>query len=108
MWPFSADQPANSALLSVTHEAAFELLSVREGDGARQPLRMEGKHTVDFTVNGVRQETREMLAKIKGAEGERIRENAEKLSRALDGSWKEGGEANQGLVKFMNMFIDAR
>jgi hypothetical protein len=107
MWPHLGDQPGNSALLSITHEAAFELLSVREGDGARQPLRMKGKHTVDFSVEGVRKETREVLLKIKGPEGERIRANAEKLGEALAESWQEGGEASRDLTMFMGKFIDA-
>jgi hypothetical protein len=107
MWPFASDQPANAAILSVQHEAAFELLSVRESHGARQPLRLEGKTAVDFSVDGVRKETRELLQKIKGPEGERVRANADKLGSELEKSWKEGGEAREQLDKFLSKFLGA-
>jgi hypothetical protein len=99
------DQPGNAALLSLTHEAAFELLSVRSGDGARQPLRMEGKELVDFSVAGVRKEARELLKKLKGPEGVRVRANADRLGAELDKSWKEGGEAHGELERFLNRFF---
>jgi hypothetical protein len=104
MWPFIGDQPGNAALLSVTHEAAFELLSVREGVGAQQPLRMQAKGRVDFTVDGVRKEVREILVKIKGPEGERVRANAERLGAELDKSWNEYGEARRELQSFIHKF----
>jgi hypothetical protein len=105
MWPFGGDQPGNAALLSITHEAAFELLSVREGDGAQQPLRAKGKAPVDFSVNGVRKETQDLLIKLKGPEGQRVRANAERLGDELDKSWKEGGEARRELQRFMHKFL---
>jgi hypothetical protein len=105
MWPFIGDQPSNAALLSITHEAAFELLSVRSGLGARQPLRMEGEEPVDFSIEGVRKETRELLVKLKGSEGVRVRSNAERLGVELDKSWKEGGEASGELQSFLSKFF---
>jgi hypothetical protein len=107
MWPFAADQPANSAILSVSHEAAFELLSVREAQGTRQPLRLEGKRLVDFSVEGVRKETQELLQKIKGPEGKRVRANAEKLGSELEKSWKDGREASLELNRFLARFLSA-
>jgi hypothetical protein len=105
MWPFSADQPANAALLSITHDAAFELLSVRAGDGARQPLRMRGKGTVDFSVDGMRKEVRALLDKLKGPEGTRVRANTLRLGEELDKSWHEGGQANEDAERFLHRFV---
>jgi hypothetical protein len=107
MWPFSADQPSNAAILSILHEAAFELLSVREATGARQPLRLQGQPAVDFSVDGVRKEISELLQKLKGPEGEHVRANAEKLGSELDKSWKEGGEASEELNRFLSKFLSA-
>lgn len=105
MWPLIGDQPTNAALMSITHEAGFELLSIRDGPGARQPLRMEGKAPVDFSVDGVREETRELLVKLGGPEGMRVRANAVRLGEKLDKSWKEGGEARGELQKFMHVVM---
>jgi hypothetical protein len=74
------------------------------GTGARQPLRMEGKEIVDFSVEGVRRETRELLRKIKGEEGARVRANAERLGAEIDKSWKVGGEARGELDRFLQRF----
>jgi hypothetical protein len=108
MWPFHADQPTNAALLSITHGAAFELLSVREGGAARQPLRAKGKTPIDFSIEGVRKETRELLVKLKNSEGERVRANAVHLGEELEKSWKEGGEARGELQRFMQMFLGSK
>jgi hypothetical protein len=100
MWPFGGDQNNNAALMSITHGAAFELLSVRES-AARQPLRMHGRTTLDFSLKGTREEMRALLAKLKGEEGEHVRANAERLGDALDLGWKEGGEAREELERFL-------
>jgi hypothetical protein len=100
MWPFIGDQPGNAALLSIMHNAAFELLSVRERAGARQPLQMDSKKPVDFSAEGARKETRELLVKLKGPEGERMRANAGRLDVELDKLWEEGGEARENLQGF--------
>jgi hypothetical protein len=105
MWPFASDQPANAAVLNVVHDAAFELFSVRTGVGARQPLRLEGKAVIDFSVDGVRAETRALLQKVKGADGERVRANALRLGAALDQAWEKGGEADVRLDDFLERVL---
>jgi hypothetical protein len=101
MWPFASDQPANAAVLGVRHEAAFELFAVREGAGARQPRRLEGRERVDFSPAGVRAETRALLRRMEGEEGARVRANAARLGEALGGAWKDGGEASARLDDFL-------
>jgi hypothetical protein len=109
-WPFLGDQPSNAALMSLTHCAAFELLSVREGEGARPPLRVVQGGTsakpIDFTIDGVRTEVRELLALLNGVEGVRARENTEKLGAAMERSWKDGGEASLQLTAFLEKYVD--
>jgi hypothetical protein len=110
MWPFASDQPINAALLSLTHGAAFELLSVRSGAGARPPYRFNDDHnsqSVAFTVDGVRKETHELLARLKSEEGVQVRANAEKLGDAMEGSWKKGGEADLQVEAFLGKFVDS-
>jgi hypothetical protein len=105
MWPFASDQPANAAVLSVVHGAALELFSVRTGAGARQPLRREGADVVDFSEDGVRRETRELLVKLKNLEGMRVRENALRLGAELERAWEKGGEADVGLNDFLGRVL---
>jgi hypothetical protein len=96
----TADQPGNAVLLSAEYGAAFELLSVRTGTGARQPLRLREAPPVDFSVHAVRRETRELLGKLGGEEGMRLRERARHLAVEMNESW-EGGEAARELEGFM-------
>jgi hypothetical protein len=106
MWPFALDQPRNAAITTITHEAAFELLSVREGSAARQPFRMKDKAPVDFSIDGVRNETRELLTKLRGKEGERVRANALVLGESLSRAWKPGGEAGEEAERFLRTIVD--
>jgi hypothetical protein len=105
------DQPHNAALMTLTHRAAFEMLSVREGDGARPPLRVvrgaSSAKPVDFTFDGLRTEVRELLSLMHGADGTLVRENLEKLAVAMDASWKDGGEASMQLAAFLQKYVDA-
>jgi hypothetical protein len=95
LWPLAGDQSINAAVLTLKHTAAFELLSVREGSAAQPALRAERAGIeVDFTVDGVREEARQLLVRIRGDEGARVRTNAEKLGEAMDASWHQGGEAS--------------
>jgi hypothetical protein len=110
MWPVASDQPINAALLSITHGAAFELLSVRSGAGARPPYRLKDEkssQSMAFTVDSVRKETHELLARLKSEEGVRVRANAEKLGDAMEGSWKKGGEADLQVEAFLGKFVDS-
>jgi hypothetical protein len=106
-WPFGGDQPYNAATLTLTHDAAFELLSVREGAGARQPLRADRAGIkIYFTIDGVRGETRQLLLRMRNEEGARIRANARKLGEAMDSSWHPGGDASTQLEALLRKYVD--
>jgi hypothetical protein len=107
LWPLAGDQSINAAVLTLKHAAAFELLSVREGSAAQPALRSERAGIeVDFTVDGVREEARQLLVRIRGDEGARVRTNAEKLAEAMDAGWYQGGEASAQLEDLLRKYID--
>jgi hypothetical protein len=106
MYPVAGDQPGNAALISVKHQAAFELLSVRTGLGAQMPYRCRGGPSPDFSVEGVRKEVRELLERLKGEEGGRVRANAERLGEAYAKGWDEGGEAKTNLEQLLKLYVD--
>ncbi|KAI5115708.1 hypothetical protein M0805_003487, partial [Coniferiporia weirii] len=41
-WPYESDQPTNAANISLTHNAGYELLEVRTGNGLRPLHRLDG------------------------------------------------------------------
>jgi hypothetical protein len=88
----------------MTGEAAFEVLSVRESSGTRQPLRTEGKELVDFSDESVRKEMRAPLKRIRAPDGNRVRANVERLGRELGKAWKQGGKARGELHRFVHKF----
>jgi hypothetical protein len=107
IWPFTGDQPTNAAMLTQDRKAAFELLSVREGPAAQVPLRAQRAGIeVDFTVDGVRKEVRQLLAQMRGEEGARVRANAEKLGEAMAASWQQDGEARTQLEDMLRKYVD--
>jgi hypothetical protein len=94
-------------MLTQDRNAAFELLSVREGPAAQVPLRAQRAGIeVDFTVDGVRKEVRQLLAQMRGEEGARVRANAEKLGEAMAASWQQDGEARTQLEDMLRKYVD--
>jgi hypothetical protein len=106
LYPIAADQPGNALLMSVGHEAAFELLSVRTGLGAQMPYRCRDGPMPEFSVEGVKKEIQELLTRIKGEEGRRVRANFERLGDAYRKNWDEGGEARINLEGFLKKYVD--
>jgi hypothetical protein len=93
-------------ILSVAHAAGFELVSVRDGSATRQPLRFVGQDTIDFSVDGVRNEMRELLVKLHNDDGARIRANAVRLGNDMSKGWQKGGEASREVERFLGRFVD--
>jgi uncharacterized protein (DUF2267 family) len=79
---------------------------VRTGVGAQLPYRCRDGPAPDFSVEGVKKEMRELLERLKGEEGQRIRANLESLSDAYGKTWDEGGEAKTNLEEFLKQYID--
>ncbi|THU79707.1 UDP-Glycosyltransferase/glycogen phosphorylase [Dendrothele bispora CBS 962.96] len=110
LWPFAADQPYNSALMSQVHKAAFELINVRTGQyGTQLPYRFKDlakSEQPKFTVDAVRKEIDDLLVKLKGDEGVVVRNNFEKLATAFLSGWEKKGEARQNLERFLKKYVD--
>jgi hypothetical protein len=105
-YPIQGDQPGNAALMSVGHEAAFELLTVRSWIGEKIPYRCRNGPAPDFSVKGVKNEMRTLLERMKGEDGKKVRDNMERLGEAYRKTWKEGGESRANLEIFLKKFID--
>ncbi|KAG8845874.1 hypothetical protein FRB96_002242 [Tulasnella sp. 330] len=84
-WPFAADQPIDAAYMTEV---------VRLGEGAKPPAR-GGK--VEGTPAAVAAEFKQVLSEIKGAFGERKRENLMALRQEIFDALKEGGEAQKDM-----------
>ncbi|KAK7030479.1 hypothetical protein VNI00_014066 [Paramarasmius palmivorus] len=106
IWPISAEQPFNAALLSVKFKAAFELVEVRRGImGTRKPYRCGDGDTPAFTIASVRNEIRGLIAKMRNDEGRMVRANFESLCAELAKAWDDGGEAKQEMDRFLNTYL---
>ncbi|KAL0570331.1 hypothetical protein V5O48_011628 [Marasmius crinis-equi] len=106
-WPVSGDQPLNAALLSVKLQAAFELISVRGGEGAKSPARLTSSQAdPEFTVDAVREEFRGVLRNMKGKEGEAIREKFGKLpGAAIERLWDEEEQSRKEFELFVRKHV---
>lgn len=73
MWPVAYDQPAIAAQMSLTHDAAFELINTRTGVNVGKPtargVMCEG------TDEALRKEMKDVFERMRGEEGERKRRN---------------------------------
>lgn len=98
-WPFIADQPINALNMTYKHHAAYELMEVRLGDGLR-PLHRTGKQP-EGTLESVRREANEVLAKAFGPDGEEKRVNMIRLKERFEQAWSENGSAKRELDDFL-------
>ncbi|KAK7437858.1 hypothetical protein VKT23_018295 [Stygiomarasmius scandens] len=108
-WPFAADQPYNSALMSQVHKAAFELINVRTGPGAQLPYRFKDlpeSEQPKFTVDAVREEICDLLIRLKGDEGLLVRKNFEQLAKTYLNGWEQYGEARGNMERFLKKYVD--
>lgn len=99
-WPFSADQPTNSARLSFVLDVAYELFEVRAGPHGSKPIHRIGKAPLG-TIEAVRDEARSVLKSAFGADGARKRNNMKKLQQAVLNTWSENGPARRDLHRFL-------
>ncbi|KAG8927744.1 hypothetical protein FRC01_006990 [Tulasnella sp. 417] len=99
-WPFAADQPVHAAYLTENLDAAFEVVQVRTGPGARPPRR--GGQVVG-TDEAIAAEIRQVVADLKGEVGQRKRMNIEAVQRQFLEAKTPGGSADlalKALVEF--------
>ncbi|KIJ46021.1 glycosyltransferase family 1 protein, partial [Sphaerobolus stellatus SS14] len=99
-WPMAADQPDNAALLSITHNAAYQLTEARTGSAGLKALKRGVQPT--GTVEALQRETREILEKARGIDGKLKRQNAEALKNKMRAAWSENGEAVTELKRLLS------
>lgn len=89
-WPFDGDQPFNAANVCGTHDAGYELLEVRLGNGLR-PIHRLGDKCPEGTVDAVRREMSEVLDMARGEDGLVKRQNAQRLGELFSETWSASG-----------------
>jgi len=99
-WPFGADQPANAVNLTENHDAAYELLEVRTGNGLK-PRYRTGMAPVG-TMDAIRAEARDVFNKAFGEDGARKRKNVRKLQQQFASAWDKGGSSDVDMTRFLN------
>ncbi|KIJ46277.1 glycosyltransferase family 1 protein [Sphaerobolus stellatus SS14] len=90
-WPISGDQPDNAALLSITLNAGYQLTEARTGTSGLRKLKRGVQPT--GTVEAIQRETREILEKARGKDGELKRMNAATIKNKMKAALEEDGEA---------------
>ncbi|CDO77370.1 Glycosyltransferase Family 1 protein [Trametes cinnabarina] len=99
-WPITVDQVLNAVHLTYNVNMAYELIEVRTGVGAG-PIYRTGKAPVG-TLDAVRDELREVLARAIGEDGERKRQQMLGLRRTLAAAWTEDGAARREVGHFLD------
>ncbi|OSD07192.1 glycosyltransferase family 1 protein [Trametes coccinea BRFM310] len=96
VWPIVMDQPTNAVHLSDGLNVAYELIEVRNGHGLGRIYRTG--YTPVGTLDAVREELRDVLARAFGADGEAKRGRVEALKERLLSAW-QGSGSGQGRLK---------
>lgn len=89
-WPFDIDQPVNAALISDVHNAGYELFEIRSLHGLK-PIHRLGGRKPEGTLDALRVELKDVLAKAMGEDGKVKRANAQKIRDEFAKSWKPDG-----------------
>ncbi|KAJ6575655.1 hypothetical protein DFH09DRAFT_1031821 [Mycena vulgaris] len=96
VWPTTAEQPINAALLSSEpNPVAFELLQIRTGAQLGPSLR--GGPKITGTIEDAAAEFEAVFAAARGSKGAVIAANAQKMARALREA--RAGEVSNELVR---------
>ena len=99
-WPFGGDQSLNAIHMTDNLNVAYELIEVRTGPGLH-PIYRNGRKPVG-TVDAVKAEAREVLAKAFGEDGAQKREKLKALTHALRHEWEEGGSSLRDMTTFLD------
>ncbi|OSD01251.1 glycosyltransferase family 1 protein [Trametes coccinea BRFM310] len=99
-WPFHADQPLNAVRISEVLDIGYQLIEVRTGHGTH-PLHRDGRKPVG-TIDALKAEARDVLAKAFGEDGALKREKLLALARSFKNEWEEGGTAWRDVHAFLD------
>ncbi|KAI0743896.1 UDP-Glycosyltransferase/glycogen phosphorylase [Daedaleopsis nitida] len=93
MWPFSGDKPLEAVHLT-------DNLQVRTGHGL-MPIYRTG-YTPKGTVEAVKAEAREVLAKALSEDGSKKRERLQVVRSGVNGAWEDGGSSRRDVTAFLD------
>ncbi|KAI9062595.1 glycosyltransferase family 1 protein [Trametes sanguinea] len=100
LWPITVDQSTNAVYLTDVLDMAYELIEVRTGVGAG-PRRRTGKAPLG-TLDAVREELRDVLARAFGQDGVEKRQRLLSMRKSLEDAWTENGAARQEVTEFLD------
>ncbi|KAI0633610.1 UDP-Glycosyltransferase/glycogen phosphorylase [Trametes polyzona] len=101
LWPFLADQPLNAIHMTDTLQIAYELLEVRTGASGLHPIYRNGRKPAG-TLDALRAEVRDVLARAFGEDGARRRERLLALREKVVREWDEGGASLRDATAFLD------
>ncbi|KAI0633620.1 UDP-Glycosyltransferase/glycogen phosphorylase [Trametes polyzona] len=101
LWPFYADQPLNAAHITDKLQVGYELIEVRTGASGLHPIYRNGRKPVG-TIEALKTEVHEILAKAYGPDGEEKRKRLATLSNSVNHEWEEGGGALRDVQTFLD------
>ena len=99
LWPFRADQPMNTIMLTEKHGVAYELREVRSGEGLKPTFRNGFKAA--GTLDALKTEARDILTKAFGEDGKEKRARLEILRKLILGEWEQGGASKRDVSAFL-------
>ncbi|CDO77272.1 Glycosyltransferase Family 1 protein [Trametes cinnabarina] len=103
VWPISFDQALNAVHLSYNIDMAYELMEVRNGIGAGTVYRT-GRAPLG-TLDAVRDELRDVLARAFGEDGAAKRRRLLSLRDTLGEAWTENGTARKEVGDFLDLVM---
>ncbi|EIW63123.1 UDP-Glycosyltransferase/glycogen phosphorylase [Trametes versicolor FP-101664 SS1] len=101
LWPFGGDQPMNAVHISEQLKIGYELIEVRTGDKGRHTIYRTGRTPVG-TIEAIKAEARDVLAKAYGPDGAEKRQRLVALQHAITHEWEEGGAALRDMKTFLD------
>lgn len=103
-----ADQPGIATQLTLTLDAAFELIQVRTPPPDLLPLPTARGVTITGSPEAIRAEMKAVFTRAMGTEGERKRGNVAKLSEAMRREKKEGGQAREAMERLGRIGLELK
>jgi hypothetical protein len=88
-------------MLSSSLDVAYQLFEVRTGIPGLKTIHRLGR-APKGTVDSVKEEFADVLVKMRGPDGARKRQNAERIRDTLISTVQEGGQARQALVNLLD------
>lgn len=92
----------NATNIAFNHNAAYELVEVRNG-GALRPIHRLGGRAPEGTVEAIREEAIDVFTKARGEHGKTIRRNAQRLGKQLADYWAADGDGWKQLQRIVDV-----